>query len=626
MAKQNQFRLLTERRFAPFFVAQFLGALNDNVLRNGLIILFTFQGVRILGMGAEQLANLSAALFILPFLLFSAIAGQFADKYEKSRLIRNIKLLEVALMLLAYFAFHAENYWLLLLVLFLAGLQSTLFGPVKYAYLPQNLQPQELVGGNALVESGTYIAVIAGLIIGGLAVASSGDDLIGLCLVGFAATGYLASLKVPETRAVDPDLKINRNLWRETWHIVAYAREKRSVFLAILGISWFWTLGAALTIQMAGFTLHTLNGNEVITTLLLVMFAVGVGIGSLLCEWLSGHRIEPGLVPFGAIGLSLFTVDLYFAQPTLHPEAVSTVMGFLLREGSNRLIFDVVMIGVFAGFYSVPLYAMVQDRSERKHLSRIIAANNIINAIFMVVGAVFCFLVLAAGFSIPQLFVMLAIINAGVGIYIVLLAPEFLMRFIVWILVNLLYRIDVRGLDKIPEKGPAILVCNHVSFVDALVIGGSIRRPVRFVMYYRIFQVPLLRFIFKTAKVIPIASAREDPEILRDAFDQIELELRRGNVVCVFPEGAITRDGEVHQFKRGIEQMIERYPVPVIPMGLGGLWGSWFSRQEKTGGTYLFPRRLWSRVSLDIGDPVPPQEVQCEQLQLLVRTLRGDRR
>jgi 1-acyl-sn-glycerol-3-phosphate acyltransferase len=625
VANQNQFQLLIQRRFAPFFVAQFLGALNDNVLRNGLIILFTFQGVQILGMGADQLANLSAALFILPFLLFSSLAGQFADKYEKSRLIRNIKLLEVGLMLVGYFAFSTQNYWLLLVVLFLAGLQSTLFGPVKYAYLPQNLEQQELVGGNALVESGTYIAVIAGLIIGGLAVANGGG-LIGACLVSFAALGYLASLSVPETRAADPELRINRNIWRETWHIVSYAREKRSVFLAILGISWFWTLGAALTIQMAGFTLYTLNGNESITTLLLALFAVGVGVGSLLCEWLSGRRIEPGLVPFGAIGLSLFTIDLYFAQPTLHPVAVTSVAEFIVRSGSSRLLFDVVMIGVFAGFYSVPLYAMVQDRSERKHLSRIIAANNIINAIFMVAGALFCFLVLAAGFSIPQLFVMLAFINAGVAIYIILLAPEFLMRFIVWILVNLLYRINVRGLERIPDRGPAILVCNHVSFVDALVIGGSIHRPVRFVMYYKIFQIPLLRFIFKTAKVIPIASAREDPDVLRDAFDQIEAELRSGNVVCVFPEGGITRDGEVQQFKRGIEQMIKRCPVPVIPMGLGGLWGSWFSRKEKTDATHLFPRRLWSKVSLDIGDPVPPQEVRCENLELLVRTLRGDRR
>ena len=625
MANQNQFQLLIQRRFAPFFVAQFLGALNDNVLRNGLIILFTFQGVQILGMGSDQLANLSAALFILPFLLFSALAGQFADKYEKSILIRNIKLLEVGLMLVAYFAFHTQNYWLLLVVLFLTGLQSTLFGPVKYAYLPQNLEQRELVGGNALVESGTYIAVIAGLIIGGLAVANGGS-LIGACLVGFSVLGYLASLSVPQTRAVDPELRINRNIWRETWHIVSYAREKRSVFLAILGISWFWTLGAALTIQMAGFTLHTLNGNEAITTLLLALFAVGVGVGSLLCEWLSGRRIEPGLVPFGAIGLSLFTIDLFLAQPTLHPVAVSSVAEFVARSGSPRLIFDVVMIGVFAGFYSVPLYAMVQDRSEPKHLSRIIAANNILNAIFMVIGAVFCFVVLAAGFSIPQLFVMLAIINAGVAIYIILLAPEFLMRFIVWILVNLLYRIDVRGLEKIPDKGPAILVCNHVSFVDGLVIGGSIHRPVRFVMYYKIFQIPLLSFIFKTAKVIPIASSREDPEVLREAFDQIEAELRMGNVVCVFPEGAITRDGEVQQFKRGIEQMIERCPVPVIPMGLGGLWGSWFSRKEKSDATYRFPRRLWAKVSLDIGDPVPPAEVRCDNLELLVRTLRGDRR
>jgi hypothetical protein len=287
--------LLGQRRFAPFFATQFLGALNDNIFRNGLVILITFQGVRIAGMDAGQLANVAGLLFILPFFLFSATAGQLADKYEKSRLMRRIKILEIALMMMAAFAFVTRRYTLLLVVLFLMGCQSTLFGPVKYAYLPQQLARDELIGGNALVESGTYMAIIFGLIIGGISVAADADNqvILATCLVGVAVIGYLASRQIPATRAVDPDLEINWNAWTETWHIVGFAREKRSVFLSILGISWFWFFGSAMTIQLPAYTLEILNGNEEITTGLLVAFAVGVGIGSLLCERMSGHRIEP---------------------------------------------------------------------------------------------------------------------------------------------------------------------------------------------------------------------------------------------------------------------------------------------------------------------------------------------
>ncbi len=509
MSDSNQFSLLSQRRFAPFFSTQFLGALNDNIFRNGLVILITFQGVRIAGMGAGQLANIAGALFILPFFLFSATAGQLADKYEKSRLMRRIKMLEIGLMVLAGIAFVTQSYMLLLVVLFLMGCQSTLFGPVKYAYLPQQLAREELIGGNALVESGTYVAIILGLIVGGIAVDYDNQFILASCLVGVALLGYLASRQVPATKAVDPQLEINWNAWTETWHIVGFAREKSSVFLSILGISWFWFFGSAMTIQLPAYTLSILNGNEAVTIALLVAFAAGVGIGSLLCERMSGHRIELGLVPFGSIGLSLFAVDLYFAQPELHVVAVSSVGEFLVRPGSWRVLFDLTMLGVFGGFYSVPLFALVQHRTERQHLSRVIAANNIINALFMVAAAVLAFAVLASGLSIPQFYLILALLNAVVAIYIYSLLPEFLMRFLVWILVNTLYRVQSIGLENIPDRGPAVLVCNHVSFVDALLIGGSIRRPVLFVMYYKIFQTPLLRFIFKTAKPIPIASAKE---------------------------------------------------------------------------------------------------------------------
>ncbi len=633
MSGSNQFSLLRQRRFAPFFATQFLGALNDNVFRNGLVILITFQGVIVAGMNHNQLANVSAGLFILPYFLFSATAGQLADKFEKSMLIRRIKLFEIGLMILAAMALISESYSLLLAVLFLMGCQSTMFGPVKYAYLPQQLAVEELVGGNALVESGTYIAIIFGLIVGGIAVGDEIADglgfnkqtILGACLVAVAVIGYLTSRQVPLTRAVDPDLKINWNAWKETWHIVRFAREERSVFLSILGISWFWFFGSVMLIQIPGYTLDILNGNEAITTLLLAAFAVGVGIGSLLCERLSGHRIELGLVPFGSIGLSLFAIDLYFAHPEAAVAPAQSIAEFLARPGGLRVWFDLAMIGAFGGFYSVPLYALIQKRSQREHLSRIIAANNIINSLLMVGAAILSMVLLQAGLSIPELFLVVAGLNAIVAIYIYTLLPEFLMRFLAWLIITVIYRIRPAGLDNIPVKGPAIVVCNHVSYMDPIILAGSVRRPMRFVMWYKIFQMPLLNFIFRTMKAIPIAGTREDVSVMNDAFDQVDAELAAGNIVCIFPEGAITSNGEVARFRPGIEKIIARRAVPVVPAALGRLWGGWLTRR-RDGVLRKLPWRLFARVPVTFGKPVPASEVTAARLELLVRTLRGDQR
>ncbi len=627
MSDQNQFRLLGQRRFAPFFVTQFLGALNDNIFRNGLVILITFQGVLVAGMNHSELANVAGALFILPFFLFSATAGQLADKYEKSMLMRRIKLLEITLMIIAAIAFTSGSYVALLLVLFLMGCQSTLFGPVKYAYLPQQLDTDELIGGNALVEAGTYIAIILGLTVGGATVAVSPDSqsLLGGSLVAVAVAGYLASRQVPRTRAAEPGLSISWNAWSETWRIIGFARERRDVFLAILGISWFWFFGSAMTLQLPAYTLVILNGNESITTALLVAFAIGVGLGSLLCERMSGHRIELGLVPFGSIGVSLFAIDLYFAQPIAAMESVTSLGDFVSRPGSLRVLADILLLGAFGGFYSVPLYALIQQRSDPKQLSRIIAANNIFNAVFMVVASLLSIAVLGAGFSIPELFIILALLNAIVAIYIYTLLPEFLMRFLAWILVNTIYRVRPRGVENIPDKGPAVVVCNHVSYMDPILLAASVRRPMRFVMYYKIFQLPLLRFLFQQAKAIPIASAKEDEQLMITAFEKVDAELAAGNIVCIFPEGGITGDGEIQRFRPGIERVIERRPVPVVPVALQNLWGSWFSRCNR-GSLRKFPRRLFARVPVVIGEPVMPDDATAANLEILVRMLRGDRR
>lgn len=628
MSDSNQFSLLKERRFAPFFGTQFLGAFNDNIFRNGLIILITFQGVRVFGLNVSDLANVAAGLFMLPFFLFSATAGQIADKYEKSRLIRIYKTIEIGLMLLASAAFVTKSFPILFFLLFLMGCQSTFFGPVKYAYLPQHLATGELVGGNALVESGTYVAIMLGLVVGGLSVAIDPDTLYLLVsfLIGIAILGYVTSRAIPETKAVDPELKINWNVFTESKRIIGFAREDRNVFLSILGISWFWFFGSAMTVQIPAYTLTILNGNEEITTLILVIFAFGVGIGSLLCERLSGQKIELGLVPFGSIGLSFFAIDLYFAQSTLHPVVADTVSDFFRRPGSIRIVFDIAMIGAFGGMYSVPLYAFVQQRSKRKQLSRIIAATNILNSFFIVSSAVVAIVLLGiVGLSIPQFFVTLGVLNALVAIYIYSLIPEFLMRFIAWIIINTLYRIRTTGRENIPDEGPALLVCNHVSYIDALVIGGSIKRPARFVMWYKIFEIPFVNYMFRNAKAIPIASAKEDPAVLEQAMDSIDRELADDNIVCIFPEGRITTDGEVDTFRTGVEKIVARRAVPVIPIGLGGLWGSWFSRRSN-GSLQRLPGKLLARVNIRIGEPVNPKDASAEKLELLVRTLRGQSR
>ena len=627
MSDSSQFRLLKQRRFAPFFSTQFLGALNDNIFRNGLVILVTFQGVLVAGMNPSVLANVAGALFILPFFLFSATAGQLADKYEKSMLMRRIKVLEIVLMGIAAAAFFTQSFALLLLVLFLMGCQSTLFGPVKYAYLPQQLASDELVGGNALVESGTYVAIILGLIGGGLLIDKSADHqvLVGTTLIAVAFLGYIASRQIPVTRAADPDLHVELNAWKVTWRIVGFAREERSVFLSILGVSWFWFFGSAMTLQIPAYTRDILQGNEFITTTLLASFAIGVGIGSLLCERMSDHRVELGLVPFGSIGLSLFAIDLYFAQPAASATAVSSIADFLSRPGSWRVLTDLMLLGAFGGFYSVPLYAVIQQRSNRKHLSRIIAANNIINAIFMVGASLLSIGLLSMGLSIPELFLVIAALNAMVAAYIYTLLPEFLMRFLAWIIISIFYRIRPTGIENIPEEGPAVVVCNHVSFMDPIIIGGSIRRPMRFVMYYKIFDIPVLNFFFRTAKAIPIASASENRKLMDEAFDKVDAELAAGNVVCIFPEGAITRDGEVQRFRPGIEKIIARRAVPVVPVALGRLWGSWFSRNQR-GRIRKIPGRVFAKVPVSIGEAVQAADVTAERLELLVRTLRGDAR
>ena len=625
MAGRGQFSLLRERRFGPFFGVQFLGAFNDNVFKNALVVMLAFQASSFSSLSADLLVNLCAGLFILPFFLFSATAGQLADKYEKSLMTRGIKLLEVAIMVLGAAGFYLQSLALLLTALFLMGAQSTLFGPVKYAYLPQHLRKEELVGGNGLIDAGTFLAILLGTLLGGVLVSLGSDGVlwVSVVVIAMAAAGYWVSRAVPHSPAPCPQLKINWNAVTETWRNIRFLRSNRTVFLSILGISWFWFYGALFLSQFPGYARTVLGGAETTVTLLLAVFSIGIGLGSLLCEKLSGRKIEIGLVPFGSIGMTVFALDLFSASPAIAATAPD-VLSVLRQPGMWRVLADLLLIGVFGGFFIVPMYALIQSRSDPAHLARVVAGNNIMNALFMVIAAGAAVLLLQAGLTIPQLFLLTGVINAVVAIYIYTLVPEFLMRFLVWLLIHTVYRLDKRGLDAIPDDGPAVIVCNHVSFVDALIIAAACRRPIRFVMDHRIFRIPVLNFIFRTSRCIPIAPAKEDAVMLDAAYEEIARGLAAGDLIAIFPEGRITDTGELYPFRPGIRRILESTPVPVIPMALQGLWGSFFSRKD--GAAMSDPARLkpFRKIALTAGEPVAPSAATPENLQALVLAMRGD--
>jgi 1-acyl-sn-glycerol-3-phosphate acyltransferase len=626
MRQSSQFALLNQRRFGPFFWTQFFGAFNDNVFKTALLTILTYDAMSWTTLDPGVLNNLIPGLFILPFLLFSATAGQLADKFEKAGLARFVKLMEIAIMTIAAVGWMTHNLWLLVSAVVGMGVHSTLFGPVKYAYLPQHLKQEELIGGNGVIEMGTFVGILLGEVLGALMVVHKpwGIAMVAFSAIGFAAIGWLFSRRIPLSPAAEPDLNINWNPITETIRNLGFTRQNRPVFLSVLGNSWFWFYGAVILAQFPVYAKDYLHGDHSVFVLLLTVFSLGIGAGSLLCERLSGHKVEIGLVPFGSIGLSVFGLDLYFASLGYTNTAMVDMAGFATQTGSMRILFDIVMIGVFGGFYIVPLFALIQTRCDRKHVSRTIAGMNIMNALFMVVAALFAMVMLKMGYSIPQIFMATALLNAVVAIYIFSLVPEFLMRFLAWLLIHTIHRVHTVDTDRIPEEGAAVLVCNHVSYVDAIVIMAASPRPIRFVMDHRIFKIPVLSWIFRTAKAIPIAPAKEDPWLMEKSFVDIAQALHEGELVCIFPEGKLTATGELNEFKGGISKVLERSPVPVIPMALRGLWGSLLTRSPGNPFERSFRRGPFSHLSLVVGQPVAPAIATPDALYEQVLSLRGE--
>src|SRR5450830_1656654 len=625
MSQSSQFSLLSQRRFGPFFWTQFFGAFNDNLFKTALMVILAYDALSWTTLDPSTITNLIPGLFILPYVVFSATAGQLADKFEKAGLARFVKWMELAIMAVAAAGWMTHTLWLLVAAVVGMGVHSTLFGPVKYAYLPQQLKPEELVGGNGLIEMGTFVGILLGEILGAVLIVHKplGVELVAGATIAVAIFGLIASYRVPRTPAPEPDLKINWNPFSEMVRNLGFSRRNRPVFLAMLGNSWFWFYGALILAQFPVYSKDFLHGDHSVFVLLLTVFSVGIGTGSLLCERLSGHKIEIGLVPFGSIGLSLFGIDLYFASNAYVNTQVVDALAFVGQAGGPRILLDIVMIGVFGGFFIVPLFALIQTRCDPKHISRTIAGMNILNALFMVAAAGVAIVLLGQGFTIPQLFLVTAILNALVAAYIFSLVPEFLMRFLAWMLIQTVHRVKVVDGERIPTEGAAVLVCNHVSYVDAIVIMAASPRPIRFVMDHRIFKMPLMGWIFRTAKAIPIAPAKEDPFLMEKAFIDIAQALHEGELVCIFPEGKLTTDGEINAFRGGIAKIVERSRVPVIPMALRGLWGSVFTRDPHNLFDRVLARGPRSQLALAVGAPVAPELATPELLQERVSDLRG---
>ncbi len=578
-------QLLRTRRLLPLFMTQFMGALNDNFFKNALVILILFK-IADTAEG-QKLVTLAAGLFILPFFLFSATAGQLADRFEKGGLIRLIKIAEIAIMGLAAVGFHFG--WLngLLVVLFLMGVQSAFFGPLKYAILPDHLKQHELVAGNGLIEAGTFLAILIGTIAGGLLVEPAGENRIiaGGVLV-FALAGYIPSLWIPKAGPASPKLAINPNIVGETLRVIGFARQDRRVFLSILGISWFWLVGATFLAQFPAFAKDTLGGDKTVITLFLTLFSVGIGLGSLLCNRLLQGAVSARYVPIGALGMSLAVLALYFTTRNHVPgDGFIDWQAFLALPSNWPIVASLLALAILAGLYIVPLYAIMQHHSEKAVRARVIAANNVLNALFMVVSAIGTLAMLSAGLSVPEVFLWVAIANFLVAIYICKLLPDTVVKPPLRAILRLLYKVEIEGLDNYAKAGArTVIVANHVSFLDGFLLAVFLPdRPTFAINTYTARQWwmgPFLALI----DFFPIDPTR--PLTTKALIH----EVRNGRRIVIFPEGRLTVTGALMKVYEGPGMIADKAGAEILPIRIDGAQYTPLSRLKGKVRLRWFPQ------------------------------------
>ena len=586
---QSQLHLFGSRRFLPLFLTVILGAANDNVFKNAMVILVLYFIAGQAPVGDSVLVTVALGLFVLPFFLFSATAGQLADKFEKSRLVRKIKLAEIAIMAMGALGLIIGNTYFLLAVLFLMGVQSAFFGPIKYSILPAILREDELIGGNAIIEAGTFLAILVGTIAGGLLIAfDNGVAIVGSTVLGLAILGWLVSFGVPRAEPPQPKLAINPNFLAETLLMVRRTTRVRSVFLSILGISWFWLIGATLLAQFPNFAKMVFNANNYVVTFFLILATIGIAAGSMLCNSLLKGEISARYVPLASLGITVFLGDLWLASPDLQALTEPTIgLATFLREPGNwRIIVDLLGATACGGLFSVPLYAIMQSRSEEAERSRIIAGNNILNALFMVVGALGASAMLLLNFAVPDIFLALAISNFVVAIYICRLLPETVIKAVLSAILRFIYRAEVRGMENYTSAGErAVVVVNHVSFLDGLLIAALLPGKPTFAVNTDIAKTWWAKPLLSLVKVFPV-----DPTNPRSLKSLIKVVREENRKCVIFPEGRITVTGALMKIYEGPGLVADKADAPIIPIRIDGAQYSPFSRLKGKVRIRLFPK------------------------------------
>ncbi|WP_444914787.1 MFS transporter [Microbulbifer sp. EKSA008] len=626
MTQNSQFKLLTKRRFLPLFITHVFEMLDDKFYKNALIVLLVYQ---LAATEANTLVNIASSLYIFPFFLLSASAGQIADKYDKGSIIRILKVCEIIFAIIGVTALFTKNYTLGLAAILLYGIHATFYSATKYALLPQHLHRDELLSGNALVQMGSFSGTLIGTIIGILLIGMTGPGQYGLyyialALIGFAFLGLLASFAIPPAPPPTPGLKVNWNPISHTLKVLHLTTQTPAVFYSILAVAWFWMLTTAYLAQVPSFTKNILKGDEQVITLLLCSLTVGTAAGSLLCSSLSKGRIELGIVPIGAIGVTASGLALGYLAANFDATANATVHQFILNTNSYPILIAIALFGIFGGIFSVPLYAVIQDRATETIRGQVISISNVVNAFFMAVAALFDIFILDfIHIGIPEFFVIVALMNIVIVTIIFSREPELATRMLLWVPTHTLCHISLDGLDKIPTKGPALIISNHVSYLDPLLLADAVQRPIRFITHQSIYQMPMLHFLFRTNAAIPIPLKGDDPKSRETALQAIEDGLKKGEIMCIFPEGKITLDGNLQPFLKDVEEILERTTVPVIPIALQGLWGSIFSPQD-TRLPKKQKRRFFPKVNIIAGEPIDGSNAKRENLRRKIAELRGD--
>ncbi|MEZ5838248.1 MAG: acyl-[ACP]--phospholipid O-acyltransferase [Geminicoccaceae bacterium] len=599
--------LLGGGRFAGLFWTQFMGAMNDNFFKNALVILILYDLMK--GPEGEKLVTIAAGLFILPFFLFSATAGQLADRHDKAWLTRMIKVGEIIIMIGGVAGFLLGNVTLLMALLFLMGTQSTLFGPIKYGIIPDLVDENDLMNANGLIEGGTFLAILIGTIAGGLLIAMPGGIVwVSAGIIAIAIAGYLASRMIPAQEPADPDLRIDWNIIGETGRLMAYLFADRRLKLAAIGVSWFWFVGAIFLAQVPSFAKVLIGADEHVVTLFLTLFSIGIGVGSILAARITGNRVSTTPVPFAAIAMAIFTVDLFFATRAVPPaNGVLTLMAFVSEPFAWRIMVDLVGIALSGGLFVVPMFAAIQAWAEPEQRSRVIAAVNIVNAGFMVASAALTLVLQAIGLDIAQIFLVTGIANVAVAIYIARLLPDDLLRGTARTLFTLLYRLEVKDIENLDRAGPrCVVVVNHLSFLDAPLMLSLLHEKPLFAIYSGMAKRWWVKPFLTLVEAMPVDPANPM------AVKSLVAKVREGRRLIIFPEGRITVTGALMKVYDGPALIADKADASIVAVRIEGSEQTPFSRLTpsqirrrwfpKIRVTFMEPRKL------ELDDDLTPRE------------------